>query len=200
MVTTDIVLRNAFNNETFVFSPQSDHPDIASFEVVLEEGGSGGGNALIHVHPVADETFTVRSGRLMVAMNGKERIVEAGQSVTVLRGTPHYFRNVESGPTEFTVAFSPAQNHLRFFQNFAMLTQNRPDWFSPKGDPDLLLVALVFHAYRNHIYLAASPIWLQKFVFAALAKVARWRGYNLEIEPDGRKLCGCRRCEQGTDH
>lgn len=56
-------LRNAFNKETFVFSGPVDDPAVARFEVILEEGGSGGGNALLHIHPGADEHFAVKSGR-----------------------------------------------------------------------------------------------------------------------------------------
>ena len=69
-------LRNAFNKETFVFSGPVDDPAVARFEVILEEGGSGGGNALLHVHPGADEHFAVKSGRIKIVVEGREQIVE----------------------------------------------------------------------------------------------------------------------------
>ncbi len=51
MIKLDAVLRNAFNGETFIFTGRFDDPGEARFDVVLEPGGSGVGNALWHVHP-----------------------------------------------------------------------------------------------------------------------------------------------------
>ncbi|MEQ1695107.1 MAG: hypothetical protein ABL901_04625 [Hyphomicrobiaceae bacterium] len=123
---------------------------------------------------------------MKVVMAGKVHkvhIVGAGEKITVPRGTPHYFANASEETMTATVSFFPPQQHLRFFRNFAMLTQQRPQWFSAKGDPKLLLIALVLDAYRDHLYLAGPPIWLQKSAFAILARVARWRGYALSVTP-----------------
>ncbi|MBG0792438.1 cupin domain-containing protein [Methylocystis sp. H62] len=183
MIGRDTVIKNTFNNETFVFSGAPDESGHLGFDVVLGEGGTGGGNALIHVHPLADETFAVSSGRLKVIMAGKEHFVGAGETITVPRGTPHYFANASAEAMKATVSFFPPQQHLRFFRNFAMLTQQRPQWFSAKGDPKLLLIALVLDVYHDHLYLAGPPIWLQKTAFAILARAARWRGYALPVSP-----------------
>jgi mannose-6-phosphate isomerase-like protein (cupin superfamily) len=185
-VCGELRLVNAFNGETFVFSPTGSAPEVACFDVILAPGGSGGGNALVHVHPGASETFKVKSGRLAVVMRGVEHVVEAGQAITIPPGVPHHFSNADAGQTAATVSFEPAQQHLRFFANFAMLVEKRPQWFSAKGDPNLLLIALVLHAYRGHLYLAGAPILLQKLLFSLLAPLARLRGYRLEIEPLGR--------------
>jgi quercetin dioxygenase-like cupin family protein len=177
------VLRNAFNKETFIFSGPVDDPDVARFDVMLEIGGSGGGNALVHVHPGADEHFTVKTGRIKVVLNGQERIVGPGECAIVPRGRPHYFANASEGNSEVTVEFRPSQQHLRFFANFASIAEKHPDWFSVAGDPDLLLVALTLNTYRDHLYLAGIPAIVQKVLFAALAPIARLRGYRIEIEP-----------------
>jgi mannose-6-phosphate isomerase-like protein (cupin superfamily) len=177
------ILRNAFNSETFVFYAHSGSSDMGRFRVILGDGGSGGGNALVHGHPHADETFDVVSGRLTIVVDGREQIVEAGQSATIPRGASHYFKNAHAGTTECTVTFSPSQQHQRFFRNFATLAQTKPKWFSSAGDPRLLLIALVLHSYRDHLYLAGVPIGIQKVLFAVLSRVARWRGYRLAIDP-----------------
>jgi mannose-6-phosphate isomerase-like protein (cupin superfamily) len=179
MIEPVLTIRNAFNGETFVFTAG----ETSRFDVILEQGGSGGGNALVHVHPGASETFTVKSGRLAVVMRGVEQIAKPGQSITIPAGTPHHFRNADAGPTEATVEFTPAQQHRRFFENFATLTERRPEWFSPKGDPHLLLIALVLHTYRDHLNLATIPVVVQKLLLAALSPLARLRGYRLAIEP-----------------
>ena len=183
MIKNLMVRRNAFNGETFIFSEAGMDCDVARFDVVLERGGSGGGNALAHVHPKADERFIVHSGRLKVVIGGKGHIVEAGEGTVVPCGAAHYFVNANDGPTEMTVEFRPAQNFIRFFANFATLAEQHTKWFSSKGDPHLLLIALTFHTYRDHIYLAGVPIWAQRLLFAALAPLARWRGYQVVVGP-----------------
>jgi mannose-6-phosphate isomerase-like protein (cupin superfamily) len=176
-------LRNAFNKETFVFSGPVDNPSVARFEVILEQGGTGGGNALLHIHPGADEHFAVKSGRIKIVVEGREQIVESGETAVVPRGRPHFFANAGDGAAELEIEFRPAQQQLRFFANFATLAAYRTEWFSSKGDPKFLMIALVLHTYRDHLYLAEPPIFLQKFIFAMLAPVARLCGYRMAIEP-----------------
>ena len=86
--------------------------EVARFDVVLGKGGSGGGNALVHVHPLAEERFIISAERIKVIVEGREQIVAAGQSAVVPRGKPHYFVNAWNGNTEFTVEFRPAREHL----------------------------------------------------------------------------------------
>jgi quercetin dioxygenase-like cupin family protein len=183
MIKQGTVLRNRFNNEAFIFSGPLDDPQLACFEGILEPGGSNGGNGLVHLHPCADERFIVKSGKLRVVVHGKPYLLQAGESMVVPRGTPHCFFNASEGRTEFITEFRPAQHHLRFFANFGLLAQERTNWFSPKGDPHLLLVALVLNAYRDHLYFAGIPVLLQKLIFAALAPLARLKGYRLRIGP-----------------
>jgi mannose-6-phosphate isomerase-like protein (cupin superfamily) len=177
------VLRNAFNKETFIFTGRTDDTEVARFDVVLGKGGSGGGNALVHVHPLAEERFIVSAGRIKVVIEGREQIVAAGESAVVPRGKPHYFVNAWDGDTEFTVEFRPAQQHLLFFANFARMTAEHSEWFSAKGDPPFLLIAASLNNFRDHIYLARPPVWLQKALFAALAPFARLMGYVSEVKP-----------------
>jgi mannose-6-phosphate isomerase-like protein (cupin superfamily) len=178
-------LRNAFNKETFVFSGPVDDPAIARFEVVLEEGGTGGGNALVHIHPCAEEHFGVRSGQIKFVVDGEEHLLGPGERIVVPRGTPHFFANGGNSGAEMTVEFIPAQQHLRFYSNFASTAANRTQWFSKNGDPHFLLIALILNTYRDHLYLAGPPVFLQKLIFALLAPLSRVRGYRIEIEPAG---------------
>ncbi|WP_342725150.1 cupin domain-containing protein [Bradyrhizobium sp. B097] len=180
-----LTLVNAFNKETFIFSGPLDDPTTARFDLRLEQGGSGGGNALVHVHPGADEHFLVRKGRIKVVISGKEQSIGPGERAVVPRGQPHFFANAGEEPAEFTVEFTPAQQHLRFFANFASIAAKRTHWFSKQGDPHFLLIALLLHTYRNHLYLAGPPILLQKILFRILAPLARLKGYRMEIDPAG---------------
>jgi hypothetical protein len=118
-------------------------------------------------------------------VSGQEQVIGPGECAVVPRGKPHFFANVGGGPAEITIEFTPAQQHLRFFANFASIAAKRTHWFSERGDPHFLLIALILHTYRNHLYLAGPPLLLQKILFAVLAPLARLKGCRLEIEPAG---------------
>ncbi|WP_262269841.1 cupin domain-containing protein [Microvirga yunnanensis] len=180
--TPGLTLVNAFNDETFVFTtPES--TEAAEFEVRLGPGGSGGGNAMVHIHPKTDETFTVRSGRLTVSIDGQMHELRPSEMITVLAGKPHFFRNAHDGNTVVIIRFTPAQHQLRFFLNFATIAQNRPEWFGSKGEPSFLLMALTLHTFKDHFYVAGPPVWAQKMLFATLAPIARLIGYKVVISP-----------------
>ena len=176
MITPGLTLCNPFNGETFIFTEGEAGQDSCRFDVILADGGSGGGNALEHVHPLAEETFTVQTGALKVMINGTAHLAGPGETVTVPKGAAHYFVNAHSGQTRATVQFTPAQNFVRFFANFATTTEQVPQWYSKTGDPHLLLIAVSLNAYRDHLYLAKAPVRLQKWLFALLALVGKlWR-------------------------
>lgn len=175
-----LTLRNRFNGETFIFPLADSRRNAATFECILEQGGSGGGDALLHVHPRASETFRVRSGTLLIEVDGVETVLQPGHTLTIDAGASHRFRNHDNGATHFDVEFVPRQHHLDFFRTFARLTERRPDWFGPTGKPHLFLIVVMLRHFPDHLYLSRVPVRLQKLVFACLAPVARWRGYRIE--------------------
>lgn len=54
------------------------------------EVSPGGGNYM-HVHSAFEETFTAMKGTLGVAIRKKRYYLNPGESVTILRKTPHHF-------------------------------------------------------------------------------------------------------------
>src|SRR6218665_814312 len=154
LVPADTRIVNSFNRETFVFTDPVENDAVARFDVILEKGGSGGGNAIAHIHPNADEYFHVHKGRLMVMIGKNEHFVEAGERVMIPGGEPHFFKNAHDGETHATVSFTPGHKHLRFFINLAAMTVLEPASFSPKGEVKLLQIAVALNAYRDHLYIA----------------------------------------------
>ena len=182
-VTEGDRVRNTFNGETFIFTHVSEETEVVQFDVCLEPGGMLTGTGMQHVHPRADEEFTVISGKLAVVVDGAPRMLEPGQSLNVMRGTPHYFRNGHEGGDPSYGGFSPGQQFLRFFLNMSLGTANHPEWYDERGEPPFLLRALALHAYAGHGYAASIPIWFQKALFAALSPVVLLKGYRLSVQP-----------------
>jgi len=42
---------------------------------------------------------------------------------------------------------------------------------------------LALHTFKDHLYGAGPPIWLQKLLFAALSPLARLVGYRVLVRP-----------------
>ncbi|MDH4441481.1 MAG: cupin domain-containing protein [Rhizobium sp.] len=174
---------NAYNKETFVFTHPWEEGTSSRMDVVLGKGGSGGGNAIAHIHPETDEIFTVNSGQVMVMIDGQEHFASEGQSITVPKGASHFFRNAFDGDTHLTVTFVTAQQHLRFFLNLARWTSECPGYFKPDGSVKLLPIALGLNAFRDHLYISGPPVIVQKLLFAALTPIALLMGYRLAVSP-----------------
>jgi mannose-6-phosphate isomerase-like protein (cupin superfamily) len=183
MIEQGTILRNAFNGEAFVFCYPQD--GRARFESILDPGGTNGGGELVHIHPKSDEYFEVKSGQLRVTVDGKSVILGPGESKVVAKGTPHSFANAYDGTTEFITEFAPPQQYLRFFADFGLICERHREWFSADGKPSIWLMALKLNAYKDHLYLAGPPVFLQKILFGILAFIARMKGYRLEIAPSG---------------
>jgi mannose-6-phosphate isomerase-like protein (cupin superfamily) len=175
-----IIPRNALHVETFVSPMVQPDPGQARFTVQLDPGGSGGDNALIHLHPLADETFCVVAGQLEPVIAGQHHMLYPGQSPTIPHGRPHYFFNAANGVTAASVRFSTAQNHEGFFMVFPTLAERHPEWVSAIGDAKLLLIALFLKRYRDHLYISGTPVCLQRPLFRLLAQ---WRGCPLPPQP-----------------
>jgi len=179
LVAAGTRLFNPYNRETFIFTKPVESEDAAEFDVLLEPSSSHGDDGVSHIHPKSDEYFTVRSGSLRVIVDGNERLVGPGETVVVPRGRPHYFRNGHDGETLFTIRFEPGMKFLRFFLEFGTAVETHPEWYDEKGNSSPLLTALALHEFPNQIYVAGTPIWVQKLIFAALAPIARLKGYHL---------------------
>ena len=186
VIARDTRVRNAFNGETFIFTHVDEHAKDIQFDVYLERGGMLTGTGMQHIHPDADEEFTVHTGKLTMMVNGITGTLGPGESLHVARGTPHYFRNGHDGDTLLTAKFTPGRQFLRFFLNMSLTTATHPEWYDKKGEPPLLLRALVLHSYAGHGYAAGIPVWFQKGLFAALTPVALIRGYRLAVPPRKR--------------
>ena len=127
-----------------------------------------------HVHPRQQERFEVISGSLAIRIDGRERVLSAGGSVTVPPNTPHTVRNAGNGETHVRIEFQPALQTEAFFKSmFALARDGKTD---RNGKPSLLQFAAGASEYG--MYVTNPPIALQKALFAVLGPLARSLGYR----------------------
>jgi mannose-6-phosphate isomerase-like protein (cupin superfamily) len=131
-----------------------------------------------HVHPRIEETFEILSGTFAFVVDGERRLVGAGEEATVPPGTPHAWWNAGAEEGVAMVEFRPALKTEEFFETFFGLAQDAK--VDPKtGLPSLLWLAVILRSYRDFLYLARPPLFVQRAVFAPLAALARLRGYRV---------------------
>ncbi len=143
-------------------------------ELMVAAGGAVVGE---HVHPHMQERFRVISGRLGVRLAGVERALEAGEEATAAAGVAHDWWN--AGDTEARVLVELAPPDARFVSMIATLWGLANDGKSDaKGKPHGLQLALIGQEFGDVIRFAKPPRIVQKAVIAALAPIARARGYR----------------------
>lgn len=172
-----------------------------SFPITGEETGgrlvkirdrlpAGASGPPLHYHLAFTETFEVLEGRLDLRVGGKKnhQVLESGESVPVPLKAPHAFWNGGGEPIVFTCEIRPARRFERSIRAaFGLMRDGRTN---RAGVPtNVWELALLYELSGS--YVAGLPLFLQKGVFGALARIARRRGYD----PEFSQYAGSRREE-----
>ena len=133
----------------------------------------------MHYHLSFTESFYVLEGKLDVYVGKNNHVVlSAGQSAFVPLNTPHRFWNGGGEPVVFVAEIRPARKMEQSLRAaYGLAGDGRTN---EKGVPtNLFELALLFELSES--YIVGMPLFLQKGVFGALAKLARRRGYDPEF-------------------
>lgn len=110
-----------------------------------------------HHHPAQDEHFEVESGAMLFVIRGEERILQAGESISIPRQISHKARNAsdsevavvrwETRPALRTTEFFTTSARVRGTMQSALLAFRYRDVFRLSG-PTGLVVPLIAGAAR----------------------------------------------------
>ncbi|MFC6952989.1 cupin domain-containing protein [Halorubellus litoreus] len=169
-------VENPVTTERFHFHSPPDDPE--SDPLAFDCWTAPGMRALpSHVHPRQDESFTVADGTLELVVDGDATRHDAGETVTVPRGTPHTWRTGGDDALHVTIRIEPALQTEGFLRDLAAL--GRRGALDDAGTPSSLQVAALYDAYGyDLLHLASPPLAVQKLAFGALAPLARRLGYR----------------------
>jgi mannose-6-phosphate isomerase-like protein (cupin superfamily) len=148
-------------------------------DFVVEAGGFVPGGE--HVHDHCSEHLAVRSGQIAFAIAGQERVVGAGEDVTVAPGTWHRWWNPGEEEVALRVRVEPA---LRFEEAILVIWGLCADGrTNAEGRPSSPLVgALVATRFREEIRYRQPPDALQRTLLPPLAALARRRGLERALD------------------
>jgi mannose-6-phosphate isomerase-like protein (cupin superfamily) len=144
------------------------------------EVSAGAQGPPLHYHLAYTEAFEVLKGRLDLCVGAQENhlVLAEGESAFVPLNTAHRFWNSSPEPTVFEVEIRPARNFEKSIRTqMGLIEDGRTN---ARGLPrNILELALLYELSES--YVVGMPLFLQKGIFGALARVARWRGYDPEF-------------------
>lgn len=159
---------------TFLATARDTAGEVFRAEGAFPPGGFAG---VEHIHPHQDEHFEVLAGRAAFQVDGRERVLGAGETIDVPAATKHTFRNAGDDEMRVLFEFRPALDSTeRFYElYFAFAQESR---VNAKAMPGLLDIATVWPSVSEHAVLAKPPAWVQHLLFRVLAPIARVSGHR----------------------
>jgi quercetin dioxygenase-like cupin family protein len=166
--------------ETFTFLKTAADTNGKLLQVYLHIAPGGGAKgAPIHIHPLQEERFFIKRGHITFDYNGEKITRGPGERVIVPAGVPHTFRNETDEKAEFIVEIEPALHMETLFETMGALSHQGK--VGRNGGVNPLRIAVMLDKYRDHMYMAGVPVFLQKFGFIMLGFVGRLLGMKPEL-------------------
>jgi Cupin domain len=137
-----------------------------------------------HVHPQQESGAEVLSGSLVFEVDGEERRIGPGESISIPANIPHRFWNEGEEDVHAIQFFKPALGTAAFFETYFELVR-RGD-LTRSGDLPLLQVAVMVPEFSDEIRLTRPPWPVIRALSDGLGPIARWRGLEgrLAYTPD----------------
>jgi quercetin dioxygenase-like cupin family protein len=129
-----------------------------------------------HRHPALVEQFTVLEGELTVKRDGRTSILHQGERATIEAGVWHDWWNAADRDARVRVEITPGERFVHMIETFFGLA--RLGYTDDKGMPYPLQLALSAPEFSDVVVFRSPPLAVQRVIFAALAPIARWRGYR----------------------
>lgn len=172
-------IHNPFTGDAIAFlaSPLSGDGEMLRFRCTLPPQGAG---APLHVHDTMTETFAVEAGVLEIALaDGETRLLAAGDSIVIVPGTQHGFRNPGDEPVTFVTTANPGEGLESFLRGmYALAAAGETDAAGMPRDPRVLGELL----YNGNLVMPGIPRLVQRALLAMLRLAARLTGADRRLE------------------
>lgn len=130
----------------------------------------------VHMHPHQEDHYEVLSGTLDVYVDGELHRLQAGQSYTVPKGTPHTLKNSHGEEVRLINRHTPAMNFQSMMGTFHRLVRlGKVKSLPPKDLSSVIYLSMLFMQYKQDVVSVKPP----SFVMAVMAFLGRRLGYKL---------------------
>ncbi len=129
-----------------------------------------------HRHPAIVERFTVLEGELTVKRDGQTSVLREGETAVVEPGVWHDWWNAADRDARVRVEITPGERFAHMIETlFGLARLGHTD---AKGMPNPLQLAVFAREFSDVVVLRQPPPPVQRVLFAAVAPIARARGYR----------------------
>ena len=133
-----------------------------------------------HVHPQAEESFTVIRGKVeILSPNGAWKTIGPGEGAHVPPNTKHGWRPVGNEDVRMLIEARPGARFEEMWRQFMGLLQDGKA--GPKG-PGFLQIMMLAHEFSDVMAVAGPPLFLQRALAALVTPIGRLRGYQGRYE------------------
>lgn len=133
----------------------------------------------LHVHPCQESGAELISGSLVFEVDGVQRKLAPGESISIPANVPHRFWNDGDGEAHSIGYFRPALATAAFFETlFALAAADKLD---AKGMPRPLQLAVMVPEFEKEIRPLSPPWPVLRAAAILLGPLARARGYHARI-------------------
>lgn len=129
-----------------------------------------------HFHPHQDEDFKVLEGSLNVRINGKIRVLQAGDILHIAKNTVHSMWNGTDNRTVVNWKVRPALNTENLLETATGLVCDGKT--NEKGMPNILQLSLMGIKFSHVTRFTNPPYLVQKIIFNIVAPFALLAGYR----------------------
>ena len=155
-----------------ILTDPDEHPErVLVAHLFVKPGGRVAGE---HFHPTLTERFHILRGQVGFLIDGRERVLGAGESARIPVGARHDWWQVGNEEAQAVVEVDPGDGFIQMVgTTFGLARDGKTN---QKGLPGPLQLAVSASAYRNVIVFTSPPPWLQRALFAVLAPLGRALG------------------------
>jgi hypothetical protein len=147
-------------------------PELLRIDSISPSGADG--HEPGHVHPKQESGAEVISGSLMFEVDGTERRVGPGESISIPANTPHRFWNDGEEDAHSIGFFKPALDIAAFFETYFELV--RRDELTRRGGLSLLRMSVMVPEFSDEIRLTRPPWPVVRALSMILGPIARRHG------------------------
>jgi len=134
-----------------------------------------------HFHEHFTETFTVKSGKLSILINGDKRMLTAGETVSIPPMTRHKPFN-ETGETVIVESDDPRTLPVEFGFLLTQLYGFMDEFPGGPSTPQMLMQLSVYGSDADSWIADGPPLGVQKTLRVIMAPTARLLGYSNNYE------------------
>jgi len=140
----------------------------------------GGRIPFKHRHPNQKEIFKVKKGTLQLEVNGRKKVIRAGESFVVKKDKKHIGKNIGNSTVECEVSYKPGLDTYKVFQCFGGLIED--GFIDDKGEVNKYMMGYFLKKMNAKAITIPKNMWRPVFKSGLNAayvfgKTAGWHRY-----------------------